>query len=141
MTTSTPQPNVSEQQLRELTVAAEKVAANAHAPYSSFRVGAALLLESGEVFTGCNVENSSFRLTSCAEQVAIGTAVSALGPGIRIRAVVVVNLNGASCSPCGACRQTLLEFGTPQTLVAFPDKGVVQLSQLHELIPFGFALQ
>src|SRR6202789_4583662 len=103
--------------LREL---AAKAAEQAYAPYSRFRVGAALLLEDGAVVTGCNVENCSYRLTSCAEQGAIARAVAERGPGIRVRAVAVANLNGAASMPCGACRQTILEFSTPETWIFYP---------------------
>lgn len=132
---------LSAEQVAVLRNQALSAAQKAYAPYSSFRVGAAILLEDGQIFAGCNVENSSYRLTSCAEQVAIGKAISEVGPAIRLRAVVVVNLNNASCSPCGACRQTLLEFGTPETWVFFPDNGVEQSISLQDLVPFGFRLQ
>ena len=102
---------VSETEKANLRELAAKVAEQAYAPYSKFRVGAALLLEDGAVVTGCNVENCSYRLTSCAEQGAIARAVAEFGPKIRVRAVAVANLNGAASMPCGACRQTLTEFG------------------------------
>src|SRR5215470_2862936 len=85
---------------------------NAYAPYSKFRVGAAILLDNGKIFTGCNVENASYGLTNCAERSAIFAAVSSLGGAhIRISAVAVVNDHNAPCSPCGACRQVIAEFG------------------------------
>jgi cytidine deaminase len=90
-----------------LAAAAVHVRANAHAPYSNFRVGAAVLTESGEIFTGCNVENASYGLTICAERVAVGAAVAAGHK--KIAAVAVVTAGGHS--PCGACRQVLCEFG------------------------------
>src|ERR1700685_330465 len=106
-----------QQQLRDL---AEAAAANSYSPYSHFRVGAALLLQDGSIITGCNVENCSYRLTSCAEQGAIARAVAERGPGIRLRAVAVANLNGSASMPCGACRQTLTEFGDDATIVLYP---------------------
>ena len=106
--------------LRALAVTA---AGNAYSPYSRFRVGAALLFETGEIVTGCNVENCSYRLTSCAEQGAIARAVAEFGPHLRLRAVAVANLNAAASMPCGACRQTLAEFGPDSTLVLYPGEG------------------
>jgi len=133
-------------QLADLRAAAERVAANAYAPYSHFRVGAALLLSApanavDTVVTGCNVENASFRLTTCAEQAAVARAVAQHGPGIRILAVAVANLNDSASQPCGACRQTLLEFSLPQTLVLYPGPhGQPAQQLLSELLPAGFAL-
>src|SRR5450432_455248 len=115
--------------IARLHEAALTVARHAHAPYSSFRVGAAVLLApdpaanipAGTIVSGCNVENASFRLTTCAEQSAIAAAVARYGPTVRLLAVVVVNLNGAASAPCGACRQTIAEFSTPTTRIFFPN--------------------
>ena len=122
--------------LREL---AARAAEHAYAPYSKFRVGAALLLDDGSVVTGCNVENCSYRLTSCAEQGAIARAVVERGPGIRIRAVAVANLNDAASMPCGACRQTLSEFGEDAMVVLYPgESGAAMETTLGELLPHAF---
>ena len=121
--------------LREL---AAKAAEQAYAPYSRFRVGAALLLEDGAVVTGCNVENCSYRLTNCAEQGAIARAVAEWGPGIRVRAVAVANLNGAASMPCGACRQTLSEFGEDGMVVLYPGEDGPEETTLGELLPHAF---
>src|SRR3984885_8192320 len=107
-------------QTADLQQRAIAVAHPAYAPYSNFRVGAAVLLSDGTIVTGCNVENASYRLTVCAEQAAIATAVSLHGPKIRIRAIAVANLNDAASQPCGACRQTIHEFSTAETIVFFP---------------------
>ena len=88
----------------------------AHAPYSQFQVGAALLASDGRVFTGCNVENLSYGLTMCAERVAIGAAIAA--GATQFEAVAVVADTGVPISPCGACRQVLAEFGVPKVLLA-----------------------
>ena len=88
----------------------------AHAPYSQFQVGAALLASDGRVFTGCNVENLSYGLTMCAERVAIGAAIAA--GANQFEAVAVVADTGVPISPCGACRQVLAEFGVPRVLLA-----------------------
>ena len=88
----------------------------AHAPYSQFQVGAALLASDGRVFTGCNVENLSYGLTMCAERVAIGAAIAA--GANQFEAVAVVADTGVPISPCGACRQVMAEFGVPKVLLA-----------------------
>jgi cytidine deaminase len=126
-------------QLRELaTIAAE----HSYSPYSRFRVGAALLLSNGETVTGCNVENCSYRLTSCAEQGAIARAVAEHGPGIRLQAVAVANLNHTASMPCGACRQTLTEFGDDDTLILYPgENGASEETTLGELLPHAFRLE
>ncbi len=132
--------SISEQQrLREL---AQTAAANSYSPYSHFRVGAALLLTDGSTVTGCNVENCSYRLTSCAEQAAIARAVSERGPDIRLRAVAVANLNGAPSMPCGACRQTLSEFGDDNVLILYPgEDGAEEATTLGALLPHAFRMQ
>ena len=125
---------------------ATEAAQNSYSPYSHFRVGAAILLhadakQDGAIVAGTNVENASYRLTSCAEQAAIAAAVTLYGPAIRIRAVAVVNLNGAACMPCGACRQTILEFATSETEVFYPSaEGATVATTIAALLPAGFRL-
>jgi cytidine deaminase len=129
-------------QIADLQQRARAVAEHAYAPYSKFRVGAALLLTDGTIVTGCNVENASYRLTTCAEQAAIATAVSLHGPGIRIRAVAIANLNAAASEPCGACRQTIHEFSTPDTIVFYPSAfGVIAETTIAKLLPAAFVLE
>jgi cytidine deaminase len=130
-----PLTNVQRTNLLELAAAA---AAHSYSPYSHFRVGAALLLETGEIVSGCNVENCSYRLTSCAEQGAIARAIAELGPKIRLRAVAVANLNDAASMPCGACRQTLAEFGDDNTLILYPGESCPEETTLGELLPHAF---
>ena len=120
--------------------AARKVMKHAHAPYSNFRVGAALLTTKGELFVGCNVENASYGLTNCAERTAIFSAVAELGPKIEIRSIAVVNDQGVPCSPCGACRQVIYEFG-PDATVLFQGKKAWKKSHITELLPEGFRLK
>jgi len=129
-------------QATDLQQRAIAAAHNAYAPYSNFRVGAAVLLANGQIVTGCNVENASYRLTVCAEQSAIASAVALYGPKIRIRAIAVANLNDTASQPCGACRQTIHEFSTPGTIVYFPaEKGAVAHATIAELLPAAFLLQ
>lgn len=125
-------------QQNELIEAAKRAYQHAYAPYSNFRVGAAILLESGEVFSGCNVENASYGLTNCAERTAIFTAVSSLGSErVRIRAAAVVNDRAVPCSPCGACRQVMSEFG-PNADVFYLGPQGIQRSSMRELLPNCF---
>ncbi len=115
----------------QLVDAAWAVRENAHAPYSGFQVGAAVLAEDGRIFTGCNVENLSYGLTQCAERVAIGTAIAA---GVRrFLAVVVVAETAVPISPCGGCRQVMAEFGVPRVLLA--NRAERLEFSLEELLP------
>jgi cytidine deaminase len=125
---------------KKLERAAARVMKNAHAPYSKFRVGAAVLLTNGEIFSGCNVENASYGMTNCAERTAIFSAVARLGPKIEIRAVAVTNDHGVACSPCGACRQVIYEFGPDATIFFQGAQGPKQ-AHITELLPEGFRLQ
>src|SRR5580658_9766114 len=112
---------------------------HAYAPYSHFHVGAAILLGDGRVFTGCNVENASYGLTICAERGAVFAAVAASARKPEIVAVAVVNQRGVPCSPCGACRQVLAEFGPRATVWYLGAKGVTQRT-MQELLVDGFIL-
>jgi cytidine deaminase len=132
---------LSPAQAADLQQRAIAVAHHAYAPYSSFRVGAAVLLTDGTIVTGCNVENASYRLTVCAEQAAIAAAVSLFGPKIRVRAIAVANLNDTASQPCGACRQTIQEFSTSETIIFFPtDGGTTAEATIAELLPAAFLL-
>jgi cytidine deaminase len=124
---------------KKLERAARKVMKNAHAPYSNFHVGAAILLTNGKMFSGCNVENASYGMTNCAERTAIFSAVAALGK-IEIRAVAVANDHGVACSPCGACRQVIYEFGPDATIFFQGAQGPKQ-AHIAELLPEGFRLK
>jgi cytidine deaminase len=134
-------------QIAALQQRAAAAAENSYSPYSHFRVGAAILLESTDenadtIVTGCNVENASYRLTTCAEQTAIASAVAQYGPSIRIRAVAVANLNGEACQPCGACRQTIAEFASPGTSIFFPNaNGTTTELSMTGLLPAAFVLK
>lgn len=131
---------ISEAEQNELLAMAKHAYENAYAPYSNFRVGAAILLASGEIFYGCNVENASYGLTNCAERTAIFSAVAALGAKlVRIRAVAVVNDQTVACSPCGACRQVISEFG-PDAEIFYLGPSGIKRSSIRELLPNCFAL-
>jgi cytidine deaminase len=131
---------VSAKMQAELLRTAKRVMKNAHAPYSKFRVGAAVLLSNGKIFMGCNVENASYGMTNCAERTAIFSAVAQLGPKIEIRAVTVVNDQGVPCSPCGACRQVIYEFG-PDAIIFFTAATGPKQAHITTLLPEGFRLQ
>jgi cytidine deaminase len=109
----------------------------AYAPYSQFHVGAVVVTATGEAFEGVNVENASYRMTTCAEQAAIVTMVSA---GVRgpIAAVAVVGDGASPCTPCGACRQIIFEFGPDALVYASGDGGRPQISHITELLPHAF---
>jgi len=120
--------------------AAVAVRAHAHAPYSNFPVGAAILTADGAIHAGCNVEIASFPEGWCAETTAIGRMVSA-GGDRRIRTVLVVAGGARLTAPCGGCRQRLAEFSDAETIVhiAGPE-GVRATHTMGELLPVGFVL-
>ena len=120
---------------------AQAAAQHSYSPYSKFKVGAALRLTSGEIVTGTNVENTSYGLTICAERAAVVRAVSEYGPGIRIAAIAVANLNNAPSPPCGACRQVLAEFVLPDAPVAFPLDDGPHVMPFSEILPFAFDMK
>jgi len=123
-----------------LQQAATQAAENAYAPYSNFRVGAALLLTDGSIVTGCNVENMSYGLTICAERSALVRAVAERGPSIRVQAIAVTNLNHGASPPCGACRQVLSEFVTEDASISFPSESGIEIMPFATLMPFAFKL-
>ncbi len=122
-----------------LLAAAQSMFQRAYAPYSKFLVGAAILTEAGNIYTGCNVENASYGLTNCAERTAIFSAVAAEGPTMRVRAVAALNAAEAICSPCGACRQVIFEFG-PDAIVLYRGTNGIEESTAKALLPAGFSL-
>lgn len=130
-----PPVTIRSEQEAQLLSAARQAAEHAYAPYSGFHVGAALLLENGEIVTAANVENTSYGLSICAERSAVVRAVAQCGPQIRILAV------GVTASPCGACRQVLAEFMSPDGLILFLFDGTPRSQTLGELLPFGFYLK
>lgn len=133
----------TKEQSEQLLNAAYDAAKRAYAPFSKFRVGAAILTQDGKIFTGCNVENSSYGMTNCAERTAIFTAVSEgeLSAERGLVAVAVVNGDGAPCSPCGACRQVIYEFGPDAIVIYRAKNGEIRQSTASELLPEGFRLR
>jgi cytidine deaminase len=119
-----------------LIEAAKQARENAHAPYSNFRVGAALRSTSGRIFGGCNVENATYGLTMCAERVAIFKAVSEGERGFS--AIAVVTDTDVLTPPCGACRQLIWEFCGDIPVSMANLKGKIELVQMKELFPKPF---
>jgi cytidine deaminase len=131
---------LSETGLNTLIERARAVRANAHAPYSKYQVGAALRCQTGQVFTGVNVENCAFPSSMCAERTALGAAVSA---GCRkfdcIVIVTEADAQGRPATPCGACRQALSEFGLDLRIVLVTPRGGDQIEFiLRDLLPGAF---
>ncbi len=123
-------------ELEKLWRAATQVQPRAYAPYSGFRVGAALLAEDGRIFVGVNVENASFPVTICAERGALMTAV-AQGAS-NFRAIAVVTDARHPAAPCGLCRQMLAEFGLDLKVLIVGRDGPDALVTLQELLPRSF---
>ncbi|MEO8201263.1 MAG: cytidine deaminase [Gemmatimonadota bacterium] len=118
-----------------VVLAARGVQSHAYAPYSQYRVGAALETEDGAIFLGCNVENASYGLSHCAERVAVGAALSA--GRRRFRRIVIVSDSDPPAAPCGACRQVLIEFGEDLVVEAVGPKQTLRWN-LRELLPSFF---
>jgi len=119
---------------------ARQAEARAYAPYSKFHVGAAILLTDGRTFTGCNVENASYGLTNCAERTAIFRAIAESDLPIRIAAVAVTNASNVHCPPCGACRQVIAEFSSPETQVFYQGASGTTTFLMRDLLPDSFRL-
>lgn len=120
----------------KLVAAAKAVRENAHAPYSNFRVGAALRAKSGQVYTGCNVENSTYGLTVCAERVAIFKAISEGERGFD--AIAVVADTETLTPPCGACRQLIWEFCGDVDIILSNLKGRTEITRTAAIFPRPF---
>ena len=122
--------------LSNVIEAARVASRKAYAPYSNFRVGAAILTGSGEVHAGCNVENASYGLAICAERNAIARMV-ADADDRTVRLVAVVSPDAAPCFPCGACRQVLREFGCEEVVV-LGASGEYERYPFSEVLPHAF---
>ena len=126
----------------QLMEQAKQAMKNAYAPYSGFRVGAALLTADGKVYTGCNIENTAYSPTICAERTAFAKAVS---EGCREFAAIAVcggkeGVITAMCTPCGVCRQVMAEFCKGDFSVYLTDGKILEKRALKELLPEGFKL-
>lgn len=117
---------------------AKIAASKAYAPYSNFKVGAALLASSGEVYTGANVENGSYGLSICAERVVVTKAVSS--GELKIKKIAVVRENGEGVFPCGACRQVIWEFDDGTQVITVKEGRLIKVS-INELLPEAFRLR
>lgn len=124
-------------ELDKMLEMARKAMEQAYAPYSRFKVGAVIRSDSGRLYAGCNVENASYPVGSCAEQGAISAMI--LGGDTKIADIVVMGDGENLVSPCGACRQRIREFSTPETRVLICDRnGVRKTMTLAELLPVSF---
>jgi cytidine deaminase len=135
MEPATPQPDAAA--WNSLAAAARAVADNAYAPFSQFKVGAALLTSDGQVFAGCNVENRSFGLALCAERSAVAAWVAAGAPG-TLQAAAVYAATSPPARPCGLCRETLAEFAEELPILLTNDRDEREIVQLSEIFPQPF---
>jgi len=123
--------------IKKLIKQAQEVQQHSHSPYSDFKVGAAVLTESGDIFAGCNVESAAYPLSQCAEASAIGNMVS--HGHKRIHSIVVASQNDEFCFPCGGCRQKIAEFAPDDTPVVMVTKsGETHETTIGELLPNAF---
>ena len=130
-------PELTKEEKKQLVDASFEAKNNAYAKYSNFRVGAALMSEDGKVFTGCNVENVSYGLTSCAERTAYFKAVSEGVQKFKGIAISADTGEGKFISPCGACRQVMAEFNDIQVIMT-NDKKETKESTASKLLPLAF---
>ncbi len=125
------------EQYKKLLEFAEDASKNSYSPYSKFKVGAAVLCEDNKVFCGTNVENASYGLSICAERSAVFTAVS--NGCKKIKAIAIYNKNG-DISPCGACRQVIMEFAKDATIIYNTKKNGIKIIKASKLLPNSFKM-
>lgn len=131
---------LQKEEIQKLYDAALKVRLNSYSPYSKFRVGAALLLNDGNIIVGTNVENASYGLTNCAERNALFSSISQGYKKNDIKALLVVADTDAPCSPCGACRQVIVELMNKDAEVILTNlKNDIKELTVKELLPFSFS--
>ncbi|UCD34968.1 MAG: cytidine deaminase [Nitrospiraceae bacterium] len=129
-------PAINQDWINSLVREAKKAMRNARAPYSAFRVGASLMTRTGDIYTGCNIENPSLMLSICAEKVALTKALSEGEK--KFRAMAVVCEQQEYCFPCGSCRQIIREFAQDIDIFLI-GKGGIRKYSLDELLPFPFS--
>ncbi len=117
---------------------AKEAQEKAYTPYSKFPIGTALMTEDGDIYTGCNIENISYPLTNCSERTAIFKMISEKGPKGKIKAIAVTTKADIPCSPCGACRQVIQEFSTPDTVVIYKGPDGFMTVPMSVLLPSAF---
>jgi len=123
----------------ELIEKAKEARLKAYAPYSKFMVGSAVITDEGYIFTGCNIENISFGLSICAERVAIFKAISA---GYQeFKAIAIVGNTIEPCSPCGACRQVMIEFSPEMDVIMTNLQNEMKIKKANKLLPNAFIEQ
>jgi cytidine deaminase len=126
----------------QLIEAAKKARQNAYAPYSNYFVGAAIVDDRGDIHTGCNVENAAYPEGNCAEANVIGAMVAAGGKKISVIAAVGGRDDLEFCTPCGGCRQSILEFSDENTrIILINEEGEIQKYSIDELLPLAFRLR
>jgi cytidine deaminase len=130
--------NDREQTARELFEIATEIRKNAYAPFSKFHVGAALLTADGKIYTGVNVENSSYGATICAERTAF---VKAISEGERDFVALAISAGETEALPCGICRQFIYEFAPEIAIITGTDKENINIRVLEDLLPMGFRLE
>ncbi len=122
--------------INELINKAKSAMSNSYSPYSKFAVGSVLLTEDEKIFTGCNVENASFGATVCAERVALFNAISKGEKNFK--AIAIISSSDDFCTPCGICRQCLIEFSKDMLVICCNNKGEYKLHKINELLPSSF---
>lgn len=123
----------------DLMQKAKEVSKNAYAKYSNFAVGACVLADSGKTYCGCNMENSSYGLTICAERNAIASAIA--NGETSFLAIAIYSPNQEKCFPCGACRQVIFEFQNDKEIEIITESdGNIQITKINNLLPEGFKL-
>ncbi|MFX0093552.1 MAG: cytidine deaminase [Candidatus Hodarchaeota archaeon] len=126
---------MSNYNVKRLVEAAKEARKFSQAKYSNFRVGAAILTEDDQIYTGCNVESSSYGLTICAERVALTKALSE--GKTRFKAIAIFAKEGEFCPPCGACRQLLVDYA-PKIEVILSDNQTIKSYKISDLLPLAF---